>query len=88
MYASKLIQIFLPDTCDPACKNGECIKLSGDDYYPDYYHCDCNDGWEGKTCGNMTDYCKSSPCKHDGHCEPIIGGFHLLPLLVFPFVYH
>ena len=39
------------------------------------YHCDCQNGWEGKNCEKNIDECASDPCRNGGTCKDAIGHY-------------
>ena len=51
---------------DPCGPNGKCMDLAGQDgSEARLFECECDNGWDGPTCGNAL-ACASSPCQAGG----------------------
>ena len=66
------------DPCSPnPCQNkAQCHSLSGD------FSCTCSDAYEGKTCSELRDHCKTNECQGNGYHGNILRPFVHLCLSV------
>ncbi|XP_043936181.1 protein crumbs homolog 1 [Protopterus annectens] len=74
---------------NPCLNGGECIERSREDLYGvlrklpqefKYYEasgyiCSCQNGFAGTHCQDEVNECNTNPCKNDGHCENVAGGY-------------
>ncbi|CAK8689550.1 unnamed protein product [Clavelina lepadiformis] len=65
------IELNGPDPCasNPCQHGGSCAT------YPEYYLCECPDGYAGINCEKNIDDCASFPCENGGQCTDYVGKF-------------
>ncbi|EDV19361.1 uncharacterized protein TRIADDRAFT_62176 [Trichoplax adhaerens] len=59
---------------NPCSNNASCHDIQGDFNSYDY-NCSCQEGYTGKNCSDIIDYCQSNPCQNNNPCEPAFNGY-------------